>query len=405
MGGRARGRARRARPRRAGSLRGGGRGRDRPRRDRRRPAAERRPGAVVRAHRAFRARRLLGRGLARRWRPLRRHRAEPRLSGDRPGEPFEELEALQRIPSRENWSFPPRPWTHHVRWIAPSPYDPERLLAGIELGGVMLSADGGRSFTDHRPGAVADAHQLAWHPTAADRAYEVGGGGAAWSIDGGESWEQDAGGLEVTYCWTLAVSPSDPDLWWIAAAPGPMQAHRARRRRRPPLPAVGRRLGAARGAARRDALRPRRYGRRHLPRHPRRAPAGQRGRRRAGPSSVPSSGRYRPSPRFREGRRRPPPSLHGFYSDVCFRWVRSPVAKEQHDGQKELQTFAQSIAWNEGAFIRQFGSLSRRRHVGNGIRRDLPRDSAGRGSPRCLRWLCSQGVQEPSAPRRSSCWV
>jgi hypothetical protein len=142
------------------------------------------------------------------------------------GEPFEELEALRRIPSRENWSFPPRPWTHHVRWIAPSPHDPERLLAGIELGGVMLSADGGQSFTDHRPGAVADAHQLAWHPTAAGRAYEVGGGGAAWSIDGGESWEQDAGGLEVTYCWTLAVSPSDPDLWWIAAAPGPMQAHR-----------------------------------------------------------------------------------------------------------------------------------------------------------------------------------
>ena len=113
-----------------------------------------------------------------------------------------------------------------MRWIAPSPHDPERLLAGIELGGVMLSTDGGQSFADHRPGAVADAHQLAWHPTAADRAYEVGGGGAAWSIDGGESWEQDAGGLQVTYCWTLAVSPSDPDLWWIAAAPGPMQAHR-----------------------------------------------------------------------------------------------------------------------------------------------------------------------------------
>jgi hypothetical protein len=28
---------------------------------------------------------------------------------------WEELEALQDIPSRERWSFPPRPWTHHVR--------------------------------------------------------------------------------------------------------------------------------------------------------------------------------------------------------------------------------------------------------------------------------------------------
>src|SRR4051794_7022434 len=32
---------------------------------------------------------------------------------------WSELEALQDIPSRPRWSFPPRPWTHHVRWIAP----------------------------------------------------------------------------------------------------------------------------------------------------------------------------------------------------------------------------------------------------------------------------------------------
>ena len=40
------------------------------------------------------------------------------------GESWEELAALQEIPSRPDWSFPPRPWTSHVRWIAPSPHDP-----------------------------------------------------------------------------------------------------------------------------------------------------------------------------------------------------------------------------------------------------------------------------------------
>ncbi len=144
---------------------------------------------------------------------------------DGPDGRWEELEALQRIPSRDSWSFPPRPWTHHVRWIAPSPHERQRLLVGIELGGVMLSTDGGRTFSDHRPGAVADVHQIAWHPAAAGCAYEVGGGGAAWSSDGGESWRQDNGELAVTYCWALAVSPADPELWWISAAPGPMQAH------------------------------------------------------------------------------------------------------------------------------------------------------------------------------------
>jgi hypothetical protein len=42
-------------------------------------------------------------------------------SGDG-GASCEELVALQEIPSRSDWSFPPRPWTPHVRWIAPSPH-------------------------------------------------------------------------------------------------------------------------------------------------------------------------------------------------------------------------------------------------------------------------------------------
>jgi hypothetical protein len=80
-----------------------------------------------------------------------------RLFAGRDGGEWTELEALQDIPSRGSWSFPPRPWTHHVRWIAPDPHRRERLLVGIELGGVMLSEDGGASFSDHRPGAKRDA--------------------------------------------------------------------------------------------------------------------------------------------------------------------------------------------------------------------------------------------------------
>jgi photosystem II stability/assembly factor-like uncharacterized protein len=40
-------------------------------------------------------------------------------SGDL-GETWSELEALLELPSRPTWSFPPRPWTSHVRWIAPA---------------------------------------------------------------------------------------------------------------------------------------------------------------------------------------------------------------------------------------------------------------------------------------------
>ena len=141
------------------------------------------------------------------------------------GRSWAELESLREIPSAATWSFPPRPWTSHVRWIAPSPHDADRLLVGIELGGVMLSEDGAETWKDHRPGAQPDCHALAWHPAAEARAYEAAGGGAAWSSDGGDTWRGADEGRDRHYTWALAVDPGDPDRWYVSASPGPGQAH------------------------------------------------------------------------------------------------------------------------------------------------------------------------------------
>lgn len=150
-----------------------------------------------------------------------------RLFRSADGDRWDELDALQSIPSRDTWSYPPRPWTSHVRWIAPDPHRAERLLVGIELGGLMYSDDGGESFTDHRPGAERDVHALAWHPSVEGRSYESAGGGATWSRDGGLSWEAAESGREHRYCWALAVDPDEPDRWYVSAAHGPRQAHGA----------------------------------------------------------------------------------------------------------------------------------------------------------------------------------
>jgi hypothetical protein len=147
------------------------------------------------------------------------------------GGTWAELEALQDIPSRNRWSFPPRPWTHHVRWIAPDPHRAERLLVGIELGGVMYSDDGGATFSDHRAGAKRDAHELAWHPRVEGRAYQAAGDGAAWSRDGGRTWDGADAGRELGYCWALEVDPVDPERWYVSAASGPGAAHSGDRAR------------------------------------------------------------------------------------------------------------------------------------------------------------------------------
>jgi photosystem II stability/assembly factor-like uncharacterized protein len=145
-------------------------------------------------------------------------------SDDR-GESWSELNALLELPSRPHWSFPPRPWTSHVRWIAPSPHHADLLLVGIELGGVMRSSDGGLSWQDHRPGAQPDVHSVAWHPHAPGRAYEAGGGGAAFSTDAGESWEPADEGRDRHYTWSVAVAPHDSDCWYVSASTGPFAAH------------------------------------------------------------------------------------------------------------------------------------------------------------------------------------
>jgi hypothetical protein len=138
---------------------------------------------------------------------------------------WEELTGLHAVPSAGSWSYPPRPWTSHVRWIAPDPHDAQRLLVGIEAGAVLLSQDGGETWTDHRPDADRDPHALAWHPSVPGRAYEAGGGGTAWSHDAGRTWQRADAGRDRHYTWGLAVDPADADRWWVSAAPGPFDAH------------------------------------------------------------------------------------------------------------------------------------------------------------------------------------
>lgn len=141
------------------------------------------------------------------------------------GKTWQLLPALRRLPSEPRWSFPPRPWTHHVSTIALHPTDPDSLLVGIELGGVMRSFDGGATWIDHNPHAYSDAHQLVTHRLAPERVYEVAGQGIAISPDRGESWRRTDSGLDRHYAWATAVDTADPDLWYASVSRSPSAAH------------------------------------------------------------------------------------------------------------------------------------------------------------------------------------
>ncbi|MDQ3410748.1 MAG: hypothetical protein M3509_01375 [Chloroflexota bacterium] len=141
------------------------------------------------------------------------------------GKSWQGFPAMLDVPSQPDWSFPPRPWTSHVRWIAPHPTDPSTIDVGIELGGIMRTRDGGQTWADRKPGSQPDAHALATHPAAPDRLYEAAGGGVAVSNDAGGSWHPTDDGMDRHYAWGLAVDSADPDLWYVSAASGPRRAH------------------------------------------------------------------------------------------------------------------------------------------------------------------------------------
>jgi photosystem II stability/assembly factor-like uncharacterized protein len=148
------------------------------------------------------------------------------------GETWEEARALLALPSVPTWSFPPRPYTHHVRWIELDPVVAGRLYVAIEQGGVMRSLDGGRTFEDRKPGGPRDAHTLATHDRAPGRIYApaadgMGGQGKALmqSDDGGASWYAAGEGIRHAYGWSVAVDPGDPERVVYSGSFTPRQAH------------------------------------------------------------------------------------------------------------------------------------------------------------------------------------
>lgn len=132
---------------------------------------------------------------------------------------------LTDLPSAEKWSFPPRPHTHHVRWLAVDEHDPETLYVAIEAGAFTRTTDGGETW-EHRPeDARLDNHTLATHADAPGRIYTAAGDGYAESTDGGESWSYPQDGLEHRYVWGLAVDSEDSELVVVSGAHGARSAH------------------------------------------------------------------------------------------------------------------------------------------------------------------------------------
>jgi photosystem II stability/assembly factor-like uncharacterized protein len=134
---------------------------------------------------------------------------------------------LDELPSSSEWSFPPRPDTHHVRWIACHPTLPERLWVAVEAGALIRTMDGGRSWIDRVPDGPYDTHELAVHPDAPDVLRAAAGDGYYESDDAGETWRSPMQEMDVGYLRSVTIDPGNPDVVVVSAATHPHSAYMA----------------------------------------------------------------------------------------------------------------------------------------------------------------------------------
>jgi hypothetical protein len=135
------------------------------------------------------------------------------------GETWRELEGLRR--ARRWWWFSPAEppeWTPYVQALSISPEDPNVILAGIELGGVLRSDDGGHHWSGHLRGAGRDCHSIKFHGKSGKWIYMNSGSGPSFSQDGGYRWKKAKAGLGIVYGWMVAADPQHPEIWYQSSS-------------------------------------------------------------------------------------------------------------------------------------------------------------------------------------------
>lgn len=152
------------------------------------------------------------------------------VSHDR-GASWSEFTSVWDVPSVPNVDYPVPAVEPHVRSIAIDPENANNIYASLQVGYMIKSADGGKTWELADENVDADIHTVLLRPDDPKHIYVSTGGhdqrsGRApgrslyESLDGGESWRPMAMNLEQEYSVPLAMHPNDPDLLYTALAFG-----------------------------------------------------------------------------------------------------------------------------------------------------------------------------------------
>lgn len=149
------------------------------------------------------------------------------------GEHWYEFTAIHTLSSKKDWSFPPRPYTHYVRWITPSYLNENQISVSIEAGAFIRTDNYGESWIDRTDKSPIDIHTLLTHENNPGRLYAACGDGLtnekyayAESTDEGKNWVyMSEGAADHPYLYHMALNMDNPDDRLVSASKSASTAH------------------------------------------------------------------------------------------------------------------------------------------------------------------------------------
>jgi len=134
------------------------------------------------------------------------------------GAHWSELSALAEAPGKGGWTFPAPPFVAHVKFIAIDPHDSDIIYAAVEVGGLLKSRDGGKSWTA-QSGFYEDVHRIVICKSDTNKVYISTGAGVYHTTDGGENWQRITDyKMRIGYPDPLVAVPGREHLMFVAGA-------------------------------------------------------------------------------------------------------------------------------------------------------------------------------------------
>ncbi len=157
------------------------------------------------------------------------------------GDTWTEIEAFANAPEAATWCVPlDPPLPGRARALVVDAEDPSKLWVGVEVGGIMSTADGGETWRLDRPGDNPDLHVMCAHPEQPSTLFastgygredhiaeEIeGNAGVFRSDDRGRTWHYAWAGITPRYSRPMCIDWRAPFGLTVASAPTAFSSYR-----------------------------------------------------------------------------------------------------------------------------------------------------------------------------------